>query len=551
MSLQALRWLAHGLSGQDLAIQHLQAEASAGLPPRPVLTPSHLLLPADDGDALNADARHRLHRASVAHAMAHLKHSRPALPSAGLKPMTVALASALEDARVERLLMREHPGVRAWFLPCLHAAMQPEGLGFAALLSRLDLALMDPAYQADDHWVDKARTLFERQATELENADGFKQIAMTLVHDLGQMRVAFRPGQYSVPAPYRDDNSFLWQHEDQPEAEPPPALELEVPRQRLMQARPPTQANEGESGQARVEDEAMSRHLYPEWHHRLALLRQDWCTVIDKRPSWRTLADPDQAGKADVLPMPLRQSPRLSRGRRLRRQLDGDELDLNAAVAHMAEHRARRSGDPRLFTRPGHREDPASILVLLDLSQSTNDCLGEAGPTFLELEKKAALMLAGAAQAAGDRIAIHGFSSNTRAEVSYYRLIGFGASIDAQAKALLSAAPGRHSTRLGAALRHATACLAGESNDLKSILVLSDGAPSDIDVHDPRHLVEDARHAVQAARKLGIQVHGLSVDRQASAEVRRIFGARHAHTLDRPAALPLTLCALHRSLNAA
>ena len=67
----------------------------------------------------------------------------------------------------------------------------------------------------------------------------------------------------------------------------------------------------------------------------------------------------------------------------------------------------------------------------------------------------------------------------------------------------LSTAPGRHSTRMGAALRHATAHLAHEASDLKAILLLTDGAPSDIDVHEPRYLVEDARHAVLAARAAG------------------------------------------------
>jgi nitric oxide reductase activation protein len=188
---------------------------------------------------------------------------------------------------------------------------------------------------------------------------------------------------------------------------------------------------------------------------------------------------------------------------------------------------------------------------LLDLSESTNDRLGDGAQSFLDLEKRAALMLADAVHASGDRIAVHGFSSNTRAEVSYYRLIDFGAPIDGAARTVLSSAPGRHSTRLGAALRHATASLADEANDLKAILVLTDGAPSDIDVHTPHHLVEDARHAIHAARFAGVQVHGLVVDRHADTYARRIFGWRHFHIVENALSLPTRLCGLYRWLTAA
>ena len=67
------------------------------------------------------------------------------------------------------------------------------------------------------------------------------------------------------------------------------------------------------------------------------------------------------------------------------------------------------------------------------------------------------------------------------------------------------------STCIGAALRHATRCLLAEPAGLRAIVLITDGAPSDIDVFDARYLTEDARAAVLAAR-LGVQCHGLVVD---------------------------------------
>ena len=46
----------------------------------------------------------------------------------------------------------------------------------------------------------------------------------------------------------------------------------------------------------------------------------------------------------------------------------------------------------------------------------------------------------------------------------------------------------------------------------KLILVLTDGEPSDIDVVDPRDLVEDARRAVLSLRARGIDVFGVTLD---------------------------------------
>ncbi|RZL00761.1 MAG: VWA domain-containing protein [Rubrivivax sp.] len=544
-AMPSLRWLVRGLCGRDLVLQ-TGGSSDTGAVSRPILTPSHLLLPDDLAVPEGLDP-HQLGRAVVAHAVAHLTFSVPSAPSAGLKPMTVALISALEDARVERLLLREHPGMRDWFLAPLRRAAQPEGVGFAALVSRLDLALMDASCRDEHPWIDKARTLFEAQAADLNDSSAFRPIALKLAHDLGQMRVAFRPGQYQVPAPYRDDNSFLWQHPVSP-ADPPPELELQVPRQRPPPAQPLDPPGDGDTLDVADEHPALSHHLYPEWDHRLSLLRQDWCTVIDQQAPWRHA--PGLVAPASARPLALTRLPRLNWARRVRRQPEGDDIDLDAAVAFMVARRSQHVPDARCFIRRLAARTPASILVLLDLSESTHDRVAGGAPSFLELEKSAALMLAEAAQAQGDRLAVHGFSSNGRAQVNYDRLVDFGAPIDAAARAVLSSAPGRHSTRLGAALRHATAHLAGEGSGLKAILVLTDGAPSDIDVHTPHHLVEDARHAIHEARSAGVQVHGLVVNPQADVCSRRIFGWRRGHTVADALTLPARLFSLYRGLAA-
>jgi nitric oxide reductase activation protein len=56
------------------------------------------------------------------------------------------------------------------------------------------------------------------------------------------------------------------------------------------------------------------------------------------------------------------------------------------------------------------------------------------------------------------------------------------------------------------------------------VIVLSDGEPYDVDVHDPRYLVEDARQAVRMAAQLEVRIICLAVKPDHGSDARRIFG---------------------------
>jgi len=237
------------------------------------------------------------------------------------------------------------------------------------------------------------------------------------------------------------------------------------------------------------------------------------------------------------------------------------EDDISASVVVPAERLPNRSPDnsepcvklvvnceKRLFQRPGQGPGTASVLLLLDLSASTLDPAPGSAQTLLALEQQAALLLARSALAGGDRIAIHGFSSDTRARVDYFRLLDFGAPLDAPASARIAGVGAAHSTRMGAALRHAAGLLAAEDAAQRAIVVITDGAPSDVDVFDRHYLVEDAQAAVRQARQRGVQTRCLAVDPAADAYVRRIFGWRNYRIVASAAQLPGQLVDLYARL---
>ncbi|MCE9661810.1 MAG: hypothetical protein K8R60_25085 [Burkholderiales bacterium] len=519
--------LLSGLAGRRVHVQALGAEAARD---RPILTGGHLLLPVSMFDATAAPTA----RAAVAHAVGHLLHSAPQRASTGLKPMTLAVVSALEDARVERLLMQVLPGLRRWWAP-FHAAPPADGdLSFAAFTARLGRVLFDPRLHDGNHWVDKGRKLFEAQAqTDLLDHDGFRRIGSILANDLGQMRIRFEPEQYRVRPAYRDDNSYLWMHPERVDVPPPDIQALDAaPQAAALELRPAQATAEGDPPPDEIE---LGRFLLPEWDWRLERHRRDWCTVIETMP----LAPPldFQAVRERAQRRARASAARLSRSRRLRRQLEGDEIDLDAAIDVTVDRRLGLEPDARFFKRPGRDTPRTSLLVLLDLSESANARIGEIDRTVLALEQEAALQLAQSVDRAAGRVAIDAFNSDTRERVSYQRLLDFGASFDAAAAGRLAGARARHSTRMGAALRRATDRLAGEASSRRSILVVSDGAPADIDVFDPRYLVEDARAAVLEARRRGVLVDCVTLDPAGECDARRIFGWRHYRVVTHPAAL--------------
>jgi nitric oxide reductase NorD protein len=470
-------------------------------------------------------AQHRdaLYFAAIAHAAAHLRHS-PLRRAAGNRlPMVLTVMALIEDARVERAMQREFPGLRALWGVFHVATRESAGFEFAGLAARLARALHDPGYPDANAWVVKGRRLFEEAAAaDLHDVAAFDRVARLLAIDIEKMRLRV-PRDYRTQPAYRDDNALLWNlNAALPEDEVKTVVREDFELRPQDQLPPDVR-------QADVD--LRRRTLYPEWDHRLEAVREDWATVIENPRGRRRSA----AARLNTWPRSriqgLERTP--DRSIRLARLAEGDELDLNAAVHNVIDLRARLAPDGRIFRRHGRRRRATAIVLLMDLSVSTGRFVPGSFTTVLQAEKQAAAVVALALGGERDRVAVHGFSSNGRHEVHYQHIKDFDEPFDAHQQADLVQLTGSLSTRMGAALRHASAALTGQTADHKVILMLTDGEPSDVDVFDDDYLVEDARHAVTSAASRGIRTFCLTLDRHADAYVRRIFGARNYLIADR------------------
>jgi nitric oxide reductase NorD protein len=485
--------------------------------------------------------------ARSAHAAAHLAHAGAGHARAKLKPVQRALLETLEDARVEWLAMQTLPGLRSLWSP-FHIADAGRGMGFDALLARLARALFDPSYVDPHAWIARVRGMFFTPdgRLALDTPQRLRDAASRLGHDIGQMRLPFNPAGWRIEPVYRDDNHHLWAADD---TLPPSATELEREDadshggndgDDAPTMRPPPQAigggGSGDAAATALWAEAPLRLLrYPEWDRLIGRLRPDWCTLIETRPA---------AGDTGTLfagagALRLRSATHASGRPERRRSHDGEHLHTDALIDAGIALRARIAPPQRLQRAARLREDALDIVLLIDTSASTA-APGADGRPLLAALREAALLAAAWLDARGHRVRVQAFASDTRHRVRVQRIKeaddgALDAAVLARAAGLRSAG----STRMGAPVRHALSQLDGAR---RHIVLLTDGEPHDIDIHDPRYLAEDLARAVREAWHSGVTTGCLCIGDRTHAGLSRLFAPGGCVTVPDGRRLAQTLC---------
>ena len=289
---------------------------------------------------------------------------------------------------------------------------------------------------------------------------------------------------------------------------------------------------------------------YDEWDASRRRYRRGWCTV------YRSLAPSGESAWAEQALQTHRDVVRRLRLRlethrlglqRTPRQTDGDEIDLDAALADHVERRAGHGGDLRLYVRSKKRRRDFATLVLLDVSMSTDSWV--QGRRVLDVAREAALVLGEVADQLGDRVQILAFASETRNRCQVWKVFSEGEAW-ALGKRRLAGLEPRGYTRIGPALRHATALLAETSAERRLLLLISDGKPTDYDRYEGRYGIADIRTAIREAHAREIHTHGLAVDAVARDYLPALFGQGGFHILAKPDQLVESLTAVYGRLTA-
>ncbi|MBL7003097.1 MAG: nitric oxide reductase activation protein NorD [Gammaproteobacteria bacterium] len=528
-----------------------------------------------------------LYRATAGHMASHMMYSTAPISAEGLSPAQMFFIGMVEDARIEYKAGNDFPGLRRlWRSLIVLKGEEKVEHQTMPLLQELALALLDPTVNLDDADLDAIVKKFHAEIEEKQDDNQLSwHIGLEVFNILSQrkevpsLRILER-----IDIPYRDDNRYVWEFEEfdaDVEFEYVPASQRQV-RKTVSVIE---MANEVdcelagddaqeiwtcETNMRPYEDDLTDEQIsfndmwgkepvsdpfhYPEWDYQIQLHRPDWATVYERRQP-RGMVEDIQQIIDDYRPVAhrIKQIIDLLTPEGVQRQRnmeDGDEVDINAAIDAMIAIRMGEQPNTRITMRNVLKTRDLSVVLLLDLSESTNEPMKGSDKTVLQLTREAATLVSTAIEGIGDPYAIHGFASDGRHDVQYYRFKDFNQHFDDDAKSRLAGMRGGLSTRMGAALRHSGNHLLKQPEKRKLVLLLTDGEPADIDERDPQHLRHDTKKAVEELYSNGVLTYCLTLDPNADDYVKRIFGANNYTVIDNVDKLPEQLPTLFASLTA-
>jgi len=296
-------------------------------------------------------------------------------------------------------------------------------------------------------------------------------------------------------------------------------------------------------------DPDLRTFVYDEWDYHVQRHRHAWCRVLEER-----LVGEDHGFIGDVrsrhhaLRARVRRSLMKLRSEdlvRVYRSDDGEELDLDAAIECIADRRGGAPADERLHIRRDRAARDVATAFLVDLSASTSspavppprepipetdpmDDPMSYGPIWetpdraepvrrvIDVAKDAVAIMGDAVHELGDRYAIYGFSGSGREAVEFKIGKDFKDRVSAASWASVAAMKPLRYTRMGPAVRHATAKLAAEPARTKLLIVVSDGYPQDTDYgrdrHDREYGIQDTARALADAALVGIETFCVTID---------------------------------------
>jgi hypothetical protein len=299
---------------------------------------------------------------------------------------------------------------------------------------------------------------------------------------------------------------------------------------------------------------------YDEWDRELTDHRLGWCRVIEKKVKHgdRNFVDHTKERHKGVISS-IRHQFQLMKPENLTRvanEVDGEEFDLNAVIDFVIDRRADGYQSERIYTKRLRRRRDVAVSFLLDQSSSTARTIGRhplqpytrPGRRIIEIEKEGLVLMSEALEAVGDTYSINGFTSEGRRNVKFYVVKDFDEKYSDEVKRRIGGITYQNNTRLGAAIRHASAKLAKQDARTRLLIVLSDGRPYDHDYGDARYAREDTREALRQAKNEGITPFCITIDRESESELRDLYGEVGYTIIDDVLSLPERLPGIYRRL---
>jgi nitric oxide reductase NorD protein len=324
---------------------------------------------------------------------------------------------------------------------------------------------------------------------------------------------------------------------------------------------------------------------YDEWDFRAGDYKPRWCRVLQR---------PLEEGDEEYFEETLRRHSALAAEtrkqfeqlrpelfRRIKRLYDGEDFDLDLVIEYLTEKRSGHSFTDKVYWRRNKVERQVAVAFLLDMSASTDEeiekrkqkyaedirdpgrylseiahrkaqAILEPPKRIIDLEKESVVLLISALEAIGDDYGIYGFSGYGRDNVEFYVLKDLDEPLSHQVKARIDKTTPIRSTRMGPAVRHATAKLEEHDAKVRILFLVSDGRPQDHgygrDRTEKEYAINDTHQALMEAKRKGIVPFCLTVDREGHEYLGQMCEEIDYEILGDIESLPSRLPTLYRRL---
>lgn len=284
--------------------------------------------------------------------------------------------------------------------------------------------------------------------------------------------------------------------------------------------------------------------LYDEWNFKRQHYHKNWCVLreLEIEPEYDSFVA-DTLEKHKGLLKNLRHTFEILRGedKLLKRQVHGDDVDIDALVEAYADVKSGMEMTDRLFTKMHKEERNVAVMFMVDMSGSTKGWINEA-------ERESLILLSEVIQILGDRFAIYGFSGVTRKRCELYKIKAFDEDYDDEIKARISNIKPKDYTRMGVFIRHMNRIFNNVEASTKLLITISDGKPDDYDTYRGEYGVEDTRQALYEAHRDGIHPYCITIDEEARDYLPHMYGAANYSVIDDVTQLPLKVSDIYRRL---
>ena len=228
-----------------------------------------------------------------------------------------------------------------------------------------------------------------------------------------------------------------------------------------------------------------------------------------------------------------------------KRQTQGEEFDIDAITDLYVDVHSNKTPSDKIYLSNRKKEKDLSILILLDISLSSDSYA--AGNRVIDVEKEVSILFGEILNEFNIDFSIDSFYSKTRNFSTYLTVKDFDENWST-AKHKIGAIEPSGYTRIGAALRHAGARLDTRSTKNKWIILISDGKPNDYDKYEGKYGINDVKQALRELNQRNINSYALAIEAQAKYYLPQMFGQNHYQILTTPIELLQSMVKLYEKI---